>query len=96
MSSPQRLGLHKAWRSSRPASVQLTVVTAATLTRLDALRAQCNSWAGPLVAAVYVGLLLEGEEGGAGAGQGAPLELPRRQLDILKEAEDAVEKEFQE
>jgi glycosyltransferase-like protein LARGE len=35
-------------------SSQLTVVTAATCDRLEALRAQCYSWPGPLSAAIYL------------------------------------------
>eukprot|EP00195_Chlamydomonas_chlamydogama_P004801 CAMPEP_0202898276 /NCGR_PEP_ID=MMETSP1392-20130828/6833_1 /ASSEMBLY_ACC=CAM_ASM_000868 /TAXON_ID=225041 /ORGANISM="Chlamydomonas chlamydogama, Strain SAG 11-48b" /LENGTH=372 /DNA_ID=CAMNT_0049584147 /DNA_START=271 /DNA_END=1389 /DNA_ORIENTATION=- len=42
----------------------LTVVTALTLSRLDALKAQCQSWAGPLAAAVYLVLQLESEQQG--------------------------------
>lgn len=51
------LGLHHVWKSSEPPRLQLTIITAATPSRLDALEAQCSSWGGPLAAAVYVALL---------------------------------------
>ncbi|KAG1675456.1 hypothetical protein FOA52_001755 [Chlamydomonas sp. UWO 241] len=50
------MAIHQLWRSAAPPSLQLTILTAATLSRLDALAAQCDSWAGPLSAAVYVTL----------------------------------------
>ena len=42
--------------SSIPSELPLTIVTTVTPSRLDALEAQCGSWAGPLAAAVYVPL----------------------------------------
>lgn len=38
----------------------LTIFTAANLDRLAALEAQCKSWPGPYVAAVYVPLRVKG------------------------------------
>ncbi|KAJ9534178.1 hypothetical protein QJQ45_002173 [Haematococcus lacustris] len=55
----------------------LTVVTMATLHRLSNLEAQCNSWPGPLTAAVYVPLLLGNDTGNSA---------------ILKEAQAAARK----
>ena len=85
------LGIRKVWRSRRlperhsaATSSGLTVVTAASLSRLEALEAQCRSWDGPLAAAVYLPLLVapripsslggggdEGAAAGAGAGGAA-------------------------
>ena len=50
------LVLHSVLWSSIPSELPLTIVTTVTPSRLDALEAQCGSWAGPLAAAVYVPL----------------------------------------
>jgi len=51
---PCRLRLHRAWWSSKPRNVDLTVATGLTPTRLGQLEAQCLTWKGPLSAAVYL------------------------------------------
>jgi uncharacterized protein len=49
-----RLKLQAGWWSERPAAFSdVTLITAATVSRLDQLEAQCRAWRGPLVAAVY-------------------------------------------
>lgn len=53
---PCSLVLHRVLWSSIPSELPLTIVTTVTPSRLDALEAQCGSWAGPLAAAVYVPL----------------------------------------
>lgn len=53
---PTRLRLKKAWWSNSDPIVSFTVVTALTLSRMDQLQAQCDSWPGPLSAAVYVAM----------------------------------------
>jgi hypothetical protein len=59
--------MHRALVAPGPARLPLTVATSVTPSRLPALEAQCNSWEGPLVAAVYVGLRVgRPEEEGAG------------------------------
>ncbi len=58
--------------------------TGLTPLRLPALEAQCNSWEGPLTAAVYVGLRVELT--GAGMQPGVPFEVPPEQalkLDLV-------------
>jgi hypothetical protein len=66
--------MHRVMVAPGPARLPLTVVTSATPSRLPALEAQCNSWEGPLVAAVYVGLRVERpEQAGAGMQPGALL-----------------------
>ena len=76
------------WRSVHPSPIGLTVLTASTTSRLDALEAQCASWEGPLSAAVYVGLP---------AWEGEPrlptltTELPKPMASLLDEASSRVE-----
>lgn len=50
----RRLKLHRAWWSSKPRKIDLTVATGLTPTRLPQLEAQCLSWRGPLSAAIYL------------------------------------------
>jgi hypothetical protein len=65
--------MHRALLAPGPARLPLTVVTGLTPSRLPALEAQCNSWEGPLTAAVYVGLRVERpEQAGVGLQPGAP------------------------
>ncbi len=47
------------WTSSTPHSVNLTVVTTVSSDRLNQLWAQCMSWGGPMVAAMWVPVLRE-------------------------------------
>lgn len=89
---PNSLGLHSVLRSSRASSIQLTVLTASTTSRLDALEAQCHSWSGPLVAAVYVGL--PSWEGG-----GMPnrvKDLPKAMADLMDNASNKLDRLFRE
>jgi glycosyltransferase-like protein LARGE len=76
---PARLRLRRAWWSSHPlpaASAPLTIATGLNPGRLDQLESQCQSWAGPISAAVYLvlpqydGAEVGGAGGGAGAGEG--------------------------
>lgn len=48
---------------STPPQLPLTVFTAASLTRLPQLRQQCASWPGPLVAALWVPLVVQPQAG---------------------------------
>lgn len=52
--------LHRQWHTQQASSVNLTVVTTATVGRLNQLRAQCNSWQGPIVAALWVPVIQQG------------------------------------
>ncbi|GFH20543.1 glycosyltransferase-like protein LARGE2, partial [Haematococcus lacustris] len=90
---PSKLNIRSVWWSTKLAPAEepaaassgndalpanpLTVVTMATLHRLSNLEAQCNSWPGPLTAAVYVPLLLGNDTGNSA---------------ILKEAQAAARK----
>lgn len=77
---PARLRLRRAWWSARPlpaAQAPLTIATGLNPGRLDQLESQCQSWGGPLSAAVYLvlpqyegfeGAAAAGEQGGAGGG----------------------------
>jgi glycosyltransferase-like protein LARGE len=78
--NPARLRLRRAWWSSRPlpaAQAPLTIATGLNPGRLDQLESQCQSWGGPLSAAVYLvlpqyeGAAAEQEEDGATAANGA-------------------------
>lgn len=51
------LYVHKVFWSAKRSSLPLTVFAGATVSRLDALEAQCRSWRGPHAAAVYLPLL---------------------------------------
>ncbi|KAJ9508090.1 hypothetical protein QJQ45_021437 [Haematococcus lacustris] len=53
----------KSSSSATAPAYPLTIVTMATQHRLSNLEAQCNSWQGPLTAAVYVPLLLGDDAG---------------------------------
>lgn len=60
---PPSLAIHKIWRTNstkagHAGTDDLTIVTAATLQRLDALKSQCKSYPGPVSAAVYIPLLV--------------------------------------
>lgn len=58
-----RMKLHKIWASCRPAAVNLTVITAVTLNRLNQLQAQCKSWKGPLAAALWLPIMEHADDG---------------------------------
>lgn len=45
-----------AWWSRKPRLTPLTIVTQLSANRLQQLRAQCESWGGPISAAVYLGI----------------------------------------
>ena len=51
-----RLRLQEVWWSSKHPSVQLTVSTGLTFSRLEQLEAQCEAWKGPISAAVYLSI----------------------------------------
>lgn len=70
--APVRLRLRRAWWSRRPlpaAQAPLTIATGLNPGRLDQLESQCQSWGGPLSAAVY--LVLPQYEGAAAAAEAA-------------------------
>jgi glycosyltransferase-like protein LARGE len=70
--APVRLRLRRAWWSRRPlpaAQAPLTIATGLNPGRLDQLESQCQSWGGPLSAAVY--LVLPQYEGAAAEGAAA-------------------------
>lgn len=46
--------LHKVFWSSQAPALPLTITTALTMQRVDALEAQCSSWQGTLSAAVFL------------------------------------------
>lgn len=46
--------LHHAWWSSKEAAVKVTIVTGLNPSRVNQLESQCNSYKGPISAAVYV------------------------------------------
>lgn len=57
-----RARLHQTYRNARELNLQtsnLTIVTSLTIERLDALKAQCQSWNGPLTAATYLAVRQE-------------------------------------
>ena len=77
----------------------ITVVTVATPSRLEALEAQCRSWSGPLAAALYLPLVdfftpLPGSLGGGGSRRrkrgGALAEDAQRQLDEVERSANAL------
>eukprot|EP00878_Enallax_costatus_P001272 GHUV01001416.1.p1 GENE.GHUV01001416.1~~GHUV01001416.1.p1 ORF type:complete len:485 (+),score=84.31 GHUV01001416.1:159-1613(+) len=51
---PARMKLHKAWWSSKPPAVKVTIVTGLNPSRVNQLESQCISYKGPISAAVYV------------------------------------------
>ena len=53
---PPCLVASRVWWSDQPARLPVTLVTQLTMGRLDALKAQCAAWAGPLAAAIYIPL----------------------------------------
>ncbi len=60
--APTRLYLYRGWWSAHaPPAAPLTVFTMASLDRLALLEAQCRSFAGPHVAAVYLPLRVAAE-----------------------------------
>jgi len=48
---------HRSWWSVHPPRLPVTLVTQLSFDRMSALKAQCQSWAGPLAAGIYVPLL---------------------------------------
>lgn len=84
-----RLHLHKLlWSSKGPAEGGLlTVVTAATASRLDTLEAQCQAWPGLLSAAVYMPLQQQPLASTAGQSQ-------QTNQQELVAVEDAVQRLF--
>lgn len=49
-----RMKLHHAWWSRKDAAVKVTIVTGLNPSRVNQLESQCNSYKGPISAAVYV------------------------------------------
>lgn len=45
------------WWSNKTASIPMTIVTQLSYDRIDQLKAQCDTWGGPISAVVYLGLL---------------------------------------
>ena len=63
---------HRPYASLPAAQAPLTIATGLNPGRLDQLESQCQSWGGPLSAAVYLVLpQYEGFEGAAAAGEPA-------------------------
>lgn len=50
----RRMKLHHAWWSRKEAAVKVTIVTGLNPSRVNQLESQCNSYKGPISAAVYV------------------------------------------
>ncbi len=53
---PSCLAVEEIWWSEHPAVIPVTLVTQLSAERLEQVRAQCSTWAGPLAAALYVPL----------------------------------------
>lgn len=92
-----RLHVHRIFKSKKPShGMSLSIFAAASLTRMDALEAQCRSWAGPQVTALYLYLPLHAagmQRGAPGVRQGAELPTPEHSK-MLKAAEAVVQKVF--
>ncbi len=78
------LHVHKVFWSRKPSTLPVTVFAGLTLSRLDALEAQCRSWRGPHASAVYVPLVQQQS--------GLQLTGPNKQK--LSIAEQAVQSAF--
>lgn len=50
----RRMKLHHAWWSQKDPVVKVTIVTGLNPSRVNQLETQCNSYKGPISAAVYV------------------------------------------
>ncbi len=60
---PPCIAAKRAWWSQHAPRLPVTLVTQLSANRLPALRAQCQAWAGPLAAAVFVPLFNPGPDG---------------------------------
>ena len=55
----RRLFVYRIWWSKKHSNINMTITTSLTTDRLQALFAQCDSWAGPTSAVLYVPLVVD-------------------------------------
>lgn len=79
----RRLRAHRMWSDDSKPRSGLTIMTHLSMGRLDQLQAQCDSWPGPLTAAVYLVLPLT---------VSSPAEAQQQQdLQLIHEAESQLD-----
>lgn len=75
--------LHHAWWSRKDPVVKVTIVTGLNPSRVNQLESQCNSYKGPISAAVYVVLHNPDPNGGLTAEHKQQLAEAQNQLDTF-------------
>lgn len=87
---PSCLSVRRLWWSAHEPRLQVTLVTQLSFDRLSAVQAQCEAWAGPLAAVVYIPVLHKGN-----ATEGIDLmALNSVDEEVMQDAENMIDQMF--